>query len=629
MRRSSLGEQVRYRFDNTLARGTIALIGWLALVSTLLIVAIALVVRILGFAPDIPFPQLVWMGLMRTLDAGTMGGDEGGWPFLFAMLAVTLGGVFVISTLIGILSNGLEARIEELRKGRSRVLESNHTIILGWSEHVSVILSELIQANANQRRGCVVVLGQKDMMEMQDEIRERVPAMGNTRVVCRTGNPCEITDLDIASIQDSKSIIILSPPGDDPDAEVIKALLAITHAPNRRPGPYHVVAELQDAKNVAVAKLVGGDELEVVLTSDLIARITAQTCRQAGLSSVYTELLDFAGVEFYFTPAEALVGRSFGEALSLVSDGSVIGIAPAKGPTRVLPPMNRVLAPGDRLIVVAEDDDTAKITPNVQAPIHASAIANGMPQAPRPERTLLLGWNSRAPAILGELDAYVAPGSQLTVVADIPLERMRAAQLRRPLTNQAVAFHEADATDRRTLDQLAVESYEHVIILCYSDDLDAQRADARTLVTLLHLRDIADRCGHPFSITTEMLDIRNRNLAEIAQADDFIVSNRLISLMLSQVSEEKALNEVFADVFDPEGAEIYLKPATDYIQPGMAVTFHTVIEAARQRGEVAFGYRLARLAGDKSATYGVKVNPKKAAMVTFEHGDRVIVFAES
>ena len=34
------------------------------------------------------------------------------------------------------------------------------------------------------------------------------------------------------------------------------------------------------------------------------------------------------------------------------------------------------------------------------------------------------------------------------------------------------------------------ETYDHVIVLCYSDTLDAQEADARTLITLLHLRDI-------------------------------------------------------------------------------------------------------------------------------------------
>ena len=48
--------------------------------------------------------------------------------------------------------------------------------------------------------------------------------------------------------------------------------------------------------------------------------------------------------------------------------------------------------------------------------------------------------------------------------------------------------------------------------------------DAKTLVTLLHLRDMAQKDETPFSIVSEMLDLRNRELAEATQVDDFIVS---------------------------------------------------------------------------------------------------------
>ena len=56
---------------------------------------------------------------MRTLDTGTMGGDAGHPGFLLGMLAVTLGGVFTTSMLIGIMSNALQSKLENLRKGRS------------------------------------------------------------------------------------------------------------------------------------------------------------------------------------------------------------------------------------------------------------------------------------------------------------------------------------------------------------------------------------------------------------------------------------------------------------------------------------------------------------------------------
>jgi hypothetical protein len=114
----------------------------------------------------------------------------------------------------------------------------------------------------------------------------------------------------------------------------------------------------------------------------------------------------------------------------------------------------------------------------------------------------------------------------------------------------------------------------------------------------------------------------------VTRADDFIVSDKLVSLMLSQVSENKHLNAVFADIFDPEGSEIYLRPAGHYVALGQPVNFFTVVAAARQRGEVAMGYRLRALAGDAARAYGVVVNPDKSKMVTFGEADRLIVVAE-
>ena len=125
-----------------------------------------------------------------------------------------------------------------------------------------------------------------------------------------------------------------------------------------------------------------------------------------------------------------------------------------------------------------------------------------------------------------------------------------------------------------------------------------------------------------------MLDIRNRNLAEVTRADDFIVSDKLISLMLAQVSENKALNAVFADIFDPEGAEIYLKPAVNYIQPGQPVNFYTVIESAARKNEIAIGYKLECHSGNPDKAYGVVVNPDKSQEITFAAGDQIVVLAE-
>jgi hypothetical protein len=125
-----------------------------------------------------------------------------------------------------------------------------------------------------------------------------------------------------------------------------------------------------------------------------------------------------------------------------------------------------------------------------------------------------------------------------------------------------------------------------------------------------------------------MLDLRNRDLAEATRVDDFIVSEHLISLMMAQLSENAELFDIFTEMFDPHGAEIYLKPASDYVAPGTPVNFYTVVEAARRRGETPLGYRIAAQARDAASSHGVHTNPKKSAMVTFALEDKIIVIAQ-
>jgi Trk K+ transport system NAD-binding subunit len=625
-RRLTARDRFRYAFDNTMARGPVALMGWLLLASLALIALFTLIVIAAGLDPSgRGAPDVAWAGLMRAMDAGAMGGDEGSWPFLFATLGLTLGGIFVVSTLIGLLTTGIEGKLESLRKGRSFVAAEGHTVILGWSSQVFTVVSEIVLANENQRRATIAILAEEDAGDMMDALRDRIPDWKTTRIVCRTGSPIDPADLALVNPNAARAIVVLAPETDDPDASVIKTVLALTNGPDRKDGRYHIVAVVRDRKNAGVARMVGRDEVHLILSGDLIARVTAQTCRQSGLSVAYTELLDFGGDEIYFTTEPALDGKPYGDALAAYQTSAVMGVRSRDGRIRLNPPGDTRLAPGDALIVISEDDDTIRLGPGPVS-VDEAAIRTAPPRASLPERTLMLGWNARAGDILRELSQYVPDGSSALIVAgDDALDEAAGTPVAGALT---LAVQAGDTTDRTVLDALDVATFDHLIVLSDAAAADPQQADARTLITLLHLRDIADRQSLDLSIVSEMLDVRNRDLAQVTRADDFIVSDRLVSLMLSQVAENRDLGAVFDDLFDPEGSEIYLKPAADYVEAGRPVTFYTVVEAARRRGQTAIGYRRQAQAHDAGAAFGVVVNPDKALTVTFADDDRVIVLAE-
>ncbi|MCC6919612.1 MAG: hypothetical protein IT548_10440 [Alphaproteobacteria bacterium] len=628
--RVTWGERLRYSFDKSMAAGPISLIGWLSLLTLLVIVVATLILELTGITsegtPPLSFAEGFWQSLMRTMDPGTMAGDAG-WDFRLITLLITLSGIFIFSALIGILSAGINDRLSELRKGRSRVLEEGHTIILNWSPSIFDIVSELAIANSSVRHPRIVVMAGKDKIEMEDAIAAKKLALGRTKVICRSGDPTDLYDLAIVSPQTCKSIIILSPEIADPDSAVVKTILALAHDPKRRKEKYLIAAEIREAKNAHMARVVGGGEVQLVLADELIARIVVHSSRQSGLSAVYSELLDFDGCEIYTSSQPALVGKTFGDAIGFGSTCTVIGICDAAGQVKLNPPMDTPITEGTRVIVIAEDDAAIAIAAPPAGAVDDGVIRFVAQRPPRQERTLILGWNRRGPMIAKELSHYLAPGSLLTIAADEPGMAARVAELEVD-EGLKVRFRECDSSDRATITALDVPSYDHVMVLSYSDTLAAQPADTRTLVTLLHLRHIMEQSGTHVSVVSEMADIRNRELAEVTRADDFVVSNKLVSLMLAQASENEYLSAIFGDLLDEEGSEICMRPAEDYVATGTPVSFHTVAEAARRRGETAFGYARARTSSARGKASGVVVNPSKTEKIVYEPGDRIVVLAE-
>ncbi|MCX6410935.1 MAG: hypothetical protein NTZ81_01015 [Actinobacteria bacterium] len=154
-------DRLRYRFEATLSRGTIGVMGWLAAVTLVVVLIAGLIITLLGLRTadqsQTSFGEGVWTSLMRAIDPGALGADQG-WSWRIVALLVTIAGIFVLSTLIGLIGAGIDRKLDELRKGRSLVVEEGHTLILGWSPKLHQVLNEIEIANENQRNPSVVVL---------------------------------------------------------------------------------------------------------------------------------------------------------------------------------------------------------------------------------------------------------------------------------------------------------------------------------------------------------------------------------------------------------------------------------------------------------------------------------------
>ena len=625
-RRSSLSARLRYRFDTALSRGPSVVVGWLGLITLAVIAAAALAIAIfrvagVGGGTRLGFFEAFWQSLLRVLDTGTFSADTGFVPRAVGLLA----GVFIAGSLIGLIANAVDQRIGELRKGRSIVLESDHTVILGWSDRVPPIIAELVIANESRKRAAVVVVADADKTHMEETLRRYVPHARTTRIVCRSGAPWVIENLRLANIAAARSAIIVGGQSDPATVKVILAIRALQHADDEH-GRFRgqIVAEVESREIAASLTSLFGDQLVTVRSADVVADLTAQACRQRGLSAVFRELLDFDGDELYMAPFPALVGRTYAECQLAFEKCTVVGLLDRSYPDRAIaqlnPPADRVIAATDEVIAIAEDDSVFLVS---AAPVAASVV----PVEPRTQdderrRVVIAGWSSLGPRVVAELDEFLDHHTTIELMLDPT--KVDVAAVRASLAPRRVLIEVTEVTGgpEATATHAARAAFHEVIVLGYRDALSVDEADARTLLTLVAFRQVRQTQDvGAVRIVAELLDQRNARLAQASGVDDFIVSDELTSLMLAQLSERGELKQVFDDLFDRTGCSVELRPAPWY-GGATATRFADIVATASTLGASAIGYRVA-LTGE------VVINPAKSAALRLTSHDQIVVVADA
>ena len=368
--------------------------------------------------------------------------------------------------------------------------------------------------------------------------------------------PMSVNDLKLTRLDDARSIVILSP-DDDEDADnfSIKTALAIMNNPGRSAKRYSIVGEIKQSQNLEVAELVGNGEVEWILGSEVISRLIVQTSRQSGLSAVFTDLLDFEGSELYLYEATAFTGHTYGEVARQSHHGSVLGIDRNRD-VLLNPERSTKILAGDQLIVLAEDEN--QITFAKAHDIDESALNVHKRVNLLPERTLILGSNKSLPMVLKEIDVCAVKGSEVVVVdenASIPDLQFSDIHVKAVVENPS---------NRGILEQLDIDIFDHIIVLADRERRTPEQADARTLLTLLNLRAMAKSGNHEINVVSEMLNDKNRELAESTSADDFIVSDKLVSNMITMVSENGSMRHILQSILSSDGAQVRLHPANWY-----------------------------------------------------------------
>ncbi|URE18034.1 60S ribosomal protein [Musa troglodytarum] len=547
----SLSKQLAYRVDVFLSVYPYAK-PLVLLLATLLLIGLG-GLSLYGVTDD-TLADCLWLSWTYVADSGNHANSIGFGPKLVS-LSISFGGMLIFAMMLGLVSDAISEKFDSLRKGRSEVIEENHTLILGWSDKLGSLLNQLAIANKSLGGGTVVVMAERDKEEMELDIAKMEFDFKGTSVICRSGSPLILADLKKVSVSKARAVVVLAEDGnaDQSDARALRTVLSLTGVKEGLRG--HIVVELSDLDNEVLVKLVGGDLVETVVAHDVIGRLMIQCARQPGLAQIWEDILGFENCEFYIKRWPQLDGMQFEDVLISFPDAIPCGIKMASCGGKIIlnPDDSYILQEGDEVLVIAEDDDT--YTPAELPMVQRGYLPKDFIVPKSPERILFCGWRRDIEDMIMVLDAFLAPGSELWMFNDVP-ENEREKKLIdggldfNRLENISLVNREGNAVIRRHLESLPLESFDSAKRLPYKEAIVSQVSRG----SFSHGTWIGDmqQASNKSVIISEILDPRTKNLLSVSKISDYVLSNELVSMALAMVAEDRQINDVLEELFAEE-----------------------------------------------------------------------------
>eukprot|EP00560_Eucampia_antarctica_P005335 CAMPEP_0197835218 /NCGR_PEP_ID=MMETSP1437-20131217/25131_1 /TAXON_ID=49252 ORGANISM="Eucampia antarctica, Strain CCMP1452" /NCGR_SAMPLE_ID=MMETSP1437 /ASSEMBLY_ACC=CAM_ASM_001096 /LENGTH=714 /DNA_ID=CAMNT_0043440473 /DNA_START=102 /DNA_END=2246 /DNA_ORIENTATION=+ len=637
---------------------------------TLLAVSFALIfvgAVLLSFTTGETISASTWVSWTYVADPGTHA-DATGITERCAAFFTTVGGMLVFALMIGIVSEEIGEKVDELKQGKARVIESNHTLILGWSDKALPIIEQISLANESEDGGIIVVLADEDKNVMESTLQsalnssEHALKLHGTDVIFRTGNTIAESDLRKVSVSTARSIICLAPlnmDSDEADSKMLRQVLSLK-AFGQLIG--HVVVELQDVDNKCLIDLVAEGMTEIIVVHDVIGRLMIQCAREVGLAHVLETLIGFEEDEFYIKPCPELVGDTFQAITCRFDDAIPVGVKTPDGEITLLPDNSYIIGEEDQIMVLAEDNDTYCVN-NKKSTFSCGDIPSRTIPKKRKEKLLFCGWRRDIADMIAQLDAYVSSGSELWLLNTVPTKqrsellkdkghkdelKLKNLQIKNVVASpiirrQLKSLVALDKDGNATGDIATLDEFDSVLILADAgvENADMEELDSRSLASLLIIQDlqrefyerkqiespdvVIEKYSSPIS---EILDTRTRSLLHVSGAKGYVMSNQIISSMMAQISEDRDMNRVLGELLSAEGCETCFRDISYFLDLKKETTasFWEIALRGKKRNELVVGYKPLSVPRANLARYLLNP-PNKSEKREWKEGDLVVVFS--
>lgn len=590
-------------------------------------------------SPDFKhFGDAVWWAFLRMSDPGYLGDDTGLLKRLISTIVTILGYVLFMSSLVAILTQWLNGQIRRLESGYTPISMKGHILILGWTNRTAILIKEIILSEEHIKKFLkrikihIAVLDEEVSQGMVYEIKEELGPLWDSRMITlRSGNQLKIDHLLRVDFLNAGVIILpgtafgLAEKTINSDMRTIKTILAISHYweqyKDNGPCP-DLVAEIFDMNNIPIAISSYAGRIEIIASYSVISRLMAQELMHQGILSVYSEIIQNDGNEFYLREAgESFSNIPFSSVRTYCKRGIPVGIIQnIDGHLKPFlnPPAGMMIKENYSIIIMAENFESTELQKrDLPGPAKISARETMMERVIK-KKVLVLGWNKKVPLLIKEIQGYKNISFDLHSLSLYGIE-MRESELNFNSIKSdefKLEYKYGDYCNYNYMKDFLIENYDAIIMVANDWVESSEESDTRTILGYHVIKQVIKKTERNPDFIVELLDADNSIHFEDENVE-LIISPRVVSYMISQVSLKKNLNLVFNELFKYGTPEIYLAPGTAIIQKNTEMTFSDIEYIAYSQDKIALGVI--------TKNSDIFLNPKKDKSFTDDDISKIII----
>lgn len=295
-----------------------------------------------------------------------------------------------------------------------------------------------------------------------------------------------------------------------------------------------------------------------------------------------------------------------------------------------------IIEEGDQLVLLQDDDGVPTFNfEKISVENYKSVDGNPLNDELLPQsKILILGYNSKIYRVVKELFGYVSDKSEVNIIAKVNEQvenELKSVYGQNSIINAEITNIDTYEDENGKM-KIDLDSYESIIILG-DEELEIQEKDAKSILTMLLIKRLFEKSGKSElkdkNVVIEVYDEKNREIVDLTEITDYIISDTIISSVITQLSEENRLYNILDEILGSAGCEIYLDSIQNYIDNfEREYTFKELSSIVANEGTILMGYKKSDEEYNKDRNYGIYLNPEKNNKIKLSKDDKVIILFE-